>query len=95
MSATPPPMPEADLPPAHDLARWRHAAETCAARLNLQQIALANGQTVLSGAKCIASYGMATPDVNAGMEFRRWLALNLPRWKSIPPTQPLPPAPAQ
>ncbi|MCP1227003.1 hypothetical protein [Acetobacter fabarum] len=79
------------------VARWRHAAETCAAKLNLQQIALANGQTVLSGAKCIASYGMATPDVNVGMALRRWLALNLPRWRStpVPPAQPLPPAPAQ
>ena len=84
------------LTPPAKVARWRHAAETCAGKLSLQQIALANGQTVLSGAKCIAYYGMTMPDVNVGLALRRWLALNLPRWRSaLPAAQPLLPAPAQ
>lgn len=84
------------LTPPAKVARWRHAADACASKLGLQQIALANGQTILSGSRCIAAYGMAMPDVNVGMALRRWLALNLPRWRSaLPAAQPLPPAPAQ
>lgn len=83
------------LTPPAKVARWRHAAETCAARLSLQQIALASEQTVLSGAKCIAFYNMATPDMNVGMALRRWLALNLPRWKSSASAPPQLPALAQ
>ncbi|MFT9359150.1 hypothetical protein [Acetobacter okinawensis] len=83
------------LTPPAKVARWRHAAETCAARLSLQQIALASEQTVLSGAKCIAFYNMATPDMNVGMALRRWLALNLPRWKSAASAPPQLPALAQ
>lgn len=80
------------LTPPAKVARWRHAADTCASKLDLQQIALANGQTLVSGAKCIAYYGMTMPDVNVNLALRRWLALNLPRWKSAPP---LPLTPAQ
>lgn len=84
------------LTPPAKVARWRHAADACAAKLGLQEIALANSQTVLSGAKCMSYYSMATPDVNVSMALRRWLALNLPRWRSaLPAVQPLPPAPAQ
>lgn len=84
------------LTPPAKVAHWRHAADICAGKLNLQQIALANGQTLLSGARCIAYYGMTMPEVNVVMALRRWLALNLPRWKTaLPPVQPLPPAPAQ
>lgn len=81
------------LTPPAKVARWRHAADACAAKLGLQEIALANSQTVLSGAKCMSYYSMATPDVNVSMALRRWLALNLPRWRSaLPAVQPLPPA---
>ncbi|MFT8418385.1 MAG: hypothetical protein ABF636_06085 [Acetobacter sp.] len=84
------------LTPPAKVARWRHAADTCASKLALQQIAMANGQTILSGSKCIAYYGMATPEVNVGMALRRWLALNLPRWRSaLPAGAALPPTTAQ
>lgn len=84
------------LTPPAKVARWRHAADNCATKLSIQQIALANGLTVLSGAKCITAYSMTMPDVNVGMALRRWLALNLPRWKSTtPPVRALPPALAQ
>ncbi|MFT9387150.1 hypothetical protein [Acetobacter sp.] len=70
------------LTPPASVARWRHAAEMCAANPAIRQEAADNRDMLLSGAECMSFYMSLMPDVNVILGLRRWLALNLPRWRN-------------
>ena len=65
------------------VARWRNAAEICAAMPQVRQAASADRQTLLTGADCMALYSQLMPDTTVIMALRRWLASNLPQWRDM------------
>ena len=65
------------------VARWRNAAEICAALPQVHQAASADRQTLLTGADCMALYSQLMPDTTVIMALRRWLASNLPQWRDM------------
>lgn len=69
------------LTPPAAVARWRHAAEISATRPVLVNAAAENRESMKTGATCMALYNDTMPDVSLIMAIRRWLALNLPRWR--------------
>ena len=69
------------LTPPAVVARWRHAAELGAAHPTLIDAAAGNRESMKTGPACMALYNDTMPDVSLIMATRRWLALNLPRWR--------------
>ncbi len=74
------------LTPPAAVARWRHAAELSAAHPALINAAAENRESMKTGPACMALYNDTMPDVSLIMATRRWLTLNLPRWRDT--TQP-------
>lgn len=74
------------LTPPAAVARWRHAAEISATRPTISNAAAENRESIKTGPTCMALYNDTMPDVSLIMTIRRWLALNLPRWRD--PTHP-------
>lgn len=69
------------LSPPATVARWRHACQAAAAAQEARDHARDENQTMLTGAACISAYAEMSPDISVIMALRRWIALNVPRWR--------------
>lgn len=64
-----------------DMAQWRHACQSVITQPELRSHAQDMNETMLTGAACTAEYATMMPDVSVIMALRRWLSLNIPKWR--------------
>lgn len=72
------------LSTAADVAQWRHACQLAANQPELRNHARDENEQMLTGTACAALYATIMPDVSVIMALRRWLALNIPKWRDNP-----------
>lgn len=67
-----------------DVAQWRRACQLATTQPDLRTHARDENESMLTGAACTATYATMMPDVSAVMTLRRWLSLNVPKWRDRP-----------
>lgn len=84
-----------NLSPPDLVARFRHAAQVAASEPALRTHAREQNQTLIAGLPCSALYADMMPDLDRILALRRWLSVNIPRWRDAPAGKPLPAAAMQ
>lgn len=64
------------------VAKWRQACHEAALMPAIQSHAKSENETIKTGAECITAYVNMKTSTSTTMAFRRWLALNIPRWQN-------------
>lgn len=63
------------------VAHWRQACQELAALPDIRNHARAENEVIKTGADCMALYAATKADTLTTITLRRWLALNIPRWR--------------
>lgn len=77
------------------VALWRHACQTVASQQDMRSHARDENEVMVTGNACAAAYTLMMPDVSVLMALRRWLSLNIPKWRDTLARRSGPPAPQQ
>ncbi|MDN6040823.1 MAG: hypothetical protein ABF839_03135 [Acetobacter orientalis] len=67
-----------------DISQWRHACQLAATQPDLRTHARDENEYMLTSTACTTAYAAMMPDVSSIMALRRWLALNIPKWRDRP-----------